>query len=205
MKKIKFLLIMTTLFLFGLSASVSAVPLTFYDADFKDNKDIDGDWVDNDYFGYTGSWSGAYIGTFAQFTGAEEIDGLKALANDYLIEIGVQQPDDYKWAKDDDPGKSDFAISFTTNDELTGDWWTDGTLVQFYKVKGSTVFSLFYIHEPVASGTFSTVHIKEGVTAISHLSALGQESTPVPEPGMVILLGIGLIGLAFYSRRRLFN
>lgn len=29
--------------------------------------------------------------------------------------------------------------------------------------------------------------------------------TPVPEPGMVILLGIGLIGLAFFSRRRLMN
>jgi len=28
---------------------------------------------------------------------------------------------------------------------------------------------------------------------------------PVPEPGMIILLGIGLIGLAIYSRRRLVN
>ena len=29
--------------------------------------------------------------------------------------------------------------------------------------------------------------------------------TPVPEPGMVILLGIGLLGLAFYNRKRLLN
>jgi len=39
--------------------------------------------------------------------------------------------------------------------------------------------------------------------AISHVALYG--GTPVPEPGMVILLGIGLIGLAFYSRKRLFN
>ena len=29
--------------------------------------------------------------------------------------------------------------------------------------------------------------------------------TKVPEPGMVILLGIGLLGLAFYNRKRLLN
>ena len=39
--------------------------------------------------------------------------------------------------------------------------------------------------------------------AISHIALYG--GTPVPEPGMVILLGIGLIGLAFFSRKRLLN
>ena len=40
--------------------------------------------------------------------------------------------------------------------------------------------------------------------AISHVSIWG-ESTPVPEPGMVILLGIGLLGLLFFNRMRLVN
>ena len=38
---------------------------------------------------------------------------------------------------------------------------------------------------------------------VSHLREIG--GTPVPEPGMVILLGIGLLGLAFYNRKRLLN
>ena len=38
---------------------------------------------------------------------------------------------------------------------------------------------------------------------ISHIGEIG--GTPVPEPGMVILLGIGLLGLAFYNRKRLLN
>jgi hypothetical protein len=39
---------------------------------------------------------------------------------------------------------------------------------------------------------------------ISHISFF-KGGVPVPEPGMVILLGIGLIGLAFFSRKRLLN
>ena len=42
-----------------------------------------------------------------------------------------------------------------------------------------------------------------GPGAISHVAIYG--GTPVPEPGMVILLGIGLLGLAFYNRKRLLN
>lgn len=40
--------------------------------------------------------------------------------------------------------------------------------------------------------------------AISHVSLWGK-STPVPEPGMMILLGIGLLGLALFGRKRLVN
>ena len=40
---------------------------------------------------------------------------------------------------------------------------------------------------------------------ISHVTFFGEGGTPVPEPGMVILLGIGLFGLAFYNRKRLLN
>ena len=41
--------------------------------------------------------------------------------------------------------------------------------------------------------------------AISHVTLYGPNGTKVPEPGMVILLGIGLIGLALFSRKRLLN
>ena len=52
----------------------------------------------------------------------------------------------------------------------------------------------------------SLLNFWEGSTgAISHVSLYGPNGTKVPEPGMVILLGIGLIGLALFSRKRLLN
>lgn len=38
--------------------------------------------------------------------------------------------------------------------------------------------------------------------AISHVSIWGKSSTNVPEPGIVLLLGIGLLGLLFTTRRQ---
>lgn len=38
--------------------------------------------------------------------------------------------------------------------------------------------------------------------AISHVSIWGKPSTNVPEPGIVLLLGIGLLGLLFTTRRQ---
>jgi hypothetical protein len=38
--------------------------------------------------------------------------------------------------------------------------------------------------------------------AISHVSIWGKPSTSVPEPGIVLLLGIGLLGLLFTARRQ---
>ncbi len=38
--------------------------------------------------------------------------------------------------------------------------------------------------------------------AISHVSIWGKSSTSVPEPGIVLLLGIGLLGLLFTARRQ---
>ena len=68
----------------------------------------------------------------------------------------------------------------------------------------------YWTYTGPGSGTFNYEGVVNGlligdawIEAISHIARAG--GTPVPEPGMVILLGIGLIGLAFFSRKRLLN
>ena len=119
-----------------------------------------------------------------------------------------------------------YTTSYTLDPEILKiTWTTDTTFISgdpiwlFVKdgVHGNYLFNLSNLSdvnvgsEVVASYSWDgmdTLRLSgfwpEEGDAISHISIWG-EYTQVPEPGMVILLGIGLIGLAFFSRRRLLN
>lgn len=49
---------------------------------------------------------------------------------------------------------------------------------------------------------FGNVYELSGVGVLSHVGELGGGSTSVPEPGTMILLGIGVLGLAIFGKRR---
>jgi len=241
MNKIKLLLLMAVLFLFGLSTSVNAFTLgddAYQSLEGKTFTSIDPDKTINQSFvnvtgdpdptfhGYLGgdtlgSWSGYYLGTF----GDTDRDTFIKQTVEYYLDTVL---DSYMISKVDYQGLDDEnnpILVYTGTPQITignfnpdedGDWtsgsWTieDPFALGFYTVKGATNWALYFVPEPYkSSGFWTTAHLEKGsgdfFPQISHLSALSTKTTPVPEPGMVILLGIGLIGLAFYSRKRLFN
>jgi len=70
-------------------------------------------------------------------------------------------------------------------------------LFENFEETGWGVIDLNAIMNINSAGDFNAVQIED---IISHVGSIGG-TTPVPEPGTIVLLGAGLIGLAFYGRK----
>jgi len=108
-----------------------------------------------------------------------------------------------------DQGKSSengfMTITYGTGN-LYGTWATEKP-IEFYSVKGGTEFAFYWLSTPSSEGFWTTDHLKNGggnVPAISHLSAWnpGTADTVVPEPGTIVLLGLGLLGVVGLGRKK---
>jgi hypothetical protein len=112
--------------------------------------------------------------------------------------------------KYDTPGGSEWVETdqYTDNTKVVA--FNLETTPQFYFVKtgkvGSNNHFLFANNESLdwavlnLDTSFGDGYIISGIGKFSHNGELG--GAPVPEPGTVILLGAGLIGLAAYGRKR---
>lgn len=111
-------------------------------------------------------------------------------------------------------------VNYTAvGDGSSGTWASDpvSNTIEFYTVKAGDYFALYYLATPDSTGSWSTFDIWSiggpgtgghprnggGGLEVSHFIGYNPSSTPVPEPGTVILLGAGLVGLGLYGRRRM--
>ena len=104
---------------------------------------------------------------------------------------------------EDEIGVSEDGYLRITIDEgqLTGTWTLTGYNANFYTVKGANGYAIYYVNPDASTGDWTTAHLRNpgGNPSISHLQV---STTPVPEPGTLLLFGTGLAGLAAVGRRR---
>ena len=148
--------------------------------------------------------SGTYIGTYSGNDNLAYIETILGMDLDYYSKVNVGDGGPL-------PYEGDFALTITSSDGYySGTWATSPSswVVSFYTVKAGRQFALYKVDPAAASGTWSTEDLLVGngpnggnQPVISHFGAVAN-NTAVPEPATLILLGLGLLGIAGIRKRK---
>jgi PEP-CTERM motif-containing protein len=108
-------------------------------------------------------------------------------------------------------GSYNNVFSNTSNDPSNATiTYTGGPIIgdpQYLLVKDGNNSPYYYLFDLTnfwnGTDTLALSGFWPGPGAISHVSLYGETSNPVPEPGTILLLGAGLLGLGLYGRKRM--
>lgn len=165
--------------------------------------------IPDDGVAYTYENSGLYLGTvIGENDSAEVIEGALAQLG-YVVDITSSSKVD---AGEDWEGNFPLFVTYADPDGDGGfksGTWSTGTppaaLVSFYSVKAANDFALYLVSPAAGSGSWNCENLRtpngRNTPAISHFSGVGTV-TDVPEPGTLLLLGSGLLGIGLMRRKR---
>lgn len=163
-----------------------------------------------------------FAGVNAEWLGTYDIDPKDDF--DVLAQLGY---DVLSWAKVDSEGlEGDFNLNITStvfkkddngnnilSEPIAGTWSaslaSNPLYIDIYIIKGNT-YSSFFRGGPSSYGTWNTGYLpyvsagseKNPQTKPFAMSYVRAVKTSVPEPGSMLLLGSGLLGIALISRKR---
>lgn len=165
---------------------------------------------------YAANGYGIYLGTFGKIAGEgspmndDDLDAIikQIISSDYYKGDSNIVLDRFKKVESNSTGDLFMTVTYDSTNK-SGTWATSEE-IEFYTVKAGPEYSIWWLENGKNSGNWTTHGLLAGnkknikQPGISHLTAFNDKNnTNVPEPGVISMLGIGLISLVGLSRRRL--
>jgi len=163
---------------------------------------------------FTAKANAVYTGTymFTEDGNDNDVDSVEDHINKWFSDNSILYKSDLELIgklEENEAGQNDdFSFVWSNSDHKSG-IWSSNEPVRFYSVKGGTQYAMYWVDPALETGIFSTENLlnKGGnIPALSHISFWTNnntyDTTPTPEPGTIILLGLGLLGLTYTQRKK---